>query len=320
MALACATFPLVWVGGLVTTYDAGMAVPDWPNTFGYNLFLYPWQTWLFGPFDLLIEHGHRLLGALVGCLAIGFVVLVFARDRRRGIRIASIVALLLVVIQGILGGIRVRLDERGLAMIHGCFGLGTFGYLAAMVNVTSRYWAEHQRLESSKGSERLRRLCVLMTILVYIQIVLGAMLRHVPVAASPQFFQFAVVFHLLMAGALLVHVILVSRVVGSQFRRERKLVYPTRLLLALFILQLVLGFETWVLKYGWPVWFTDLPIAAGFTIEANSLVQALVTTAHVAVGALIFAASVTLSLRTVRYFRTAPVSAGSGVFFRGFTT
>ena len=68
VVLACATFPLVWVGGLVTTTDAGMAVPDWPNTYGYNLFLYPWQTWLAGPWDLFVEHGHRLLGAAVGLL------------------------------------------------------------------------------------------------------------------------------------------------------------------------------------------------------------------------------------------------------------
>ena len=79
-ALVCATFPLIWVGGLVTTYDAGMAVPDWPNTYGYNLFLYPWQTWIDGPWDLFIEHGHRLFGALVGhaddrVLVVGVLVL-----------------------------------------------------------------------------------------------------------------------------------------------------------------------------------------------------------------------------------------------------
>ncbi len=67
MLLVCATFPLIWIGGLVTTYDAGMAVPDWPNTYGYNLFLYPWQTWVSGPWNLFIEHGHRLFGAVVGC-------------------------------------------------------------------------------------------------------------------------------------------------------------------------------------------------------------------------------------------------------------
>jgi cytochrome c oxidase assembly protein subunit 15 len=52
----CLVWPLIWVGGLVTTYDAGMAVPDWPGTYGYNLFLYPLTTWVYGPFDLLIEH------------------------------------------------------------------------------------------------------------------------------------------------------------------------------------------------------------------------------------------------------------------------
>ena len=67
VVLVCATFPLIWVGGLVTTYEAGMAVPDWPTTYGYNLFLYPWQTWICGPWDLFIEHGHRLLGARWAC-------------------------------------------------------------------------------------------------------------------------------------------------------------------------------------------------------------------------------------------------------------
>src|SRR3954468_18214086 len=82
VALALVTFPLIWVGGLVTTYDAGMAVPDWPGTYGYNLLLYPWTTWIAGPFDLFIEHGHRLLGASAGLLTIAFVIAVFCVDRR----------------------------------------------------------------------------------------------------------------------------------------------------------------------------------------------------------------------------------------------
>ena len=79
----CLVWPLIWVGGLVTTFDAGMAVPDWPATYGYNLFLYPYKTWLLGPFDLFIEHGHRLLGAVVGMVAIGIVIAAFWRDPRR---------------------------------------------------------------------------------------------------------------------------------------------------------------------------------------------------------------------------------------------
>ena len=74
VVLCCATFPLIWVGGLVTTYDAGMAVPDWPSTYGYNLFLYPWTTWLFGPFDLLVEASAILAQILGGGLGVGIFV------------------------------------------------------------------------------------------------------------------------------------------------------------------------------------------------------------------------------------------------------
>ena len=137
--LACATFPLVWVGGLVTTTDAGMAVPDWPNTYGYNLFLYPWQTWLLGPWDLFVEHGHRLLAASRR----------HAHDRsaRRAVATRTIAAgcnglgfaaLALVIFQGVLGGMRVLLDERTLAMLHGCTGPLFFALTVAMVVFTSR--------------------------------------------------------------------------------------------------------------------------------------------------------------------------------------
>src|SRR5947209_3343059 len=95
--LALVTFPLIWVGGLVTSYDAGMAVPDWPGTYGYNLLLYPWQSWIAGPFDLFIEHGHRLLGATAGLLSIALVAVVLLADRRPWLIQASIGALALVI-------------------------------------------------------------------------------------------------------------------------------------------------------------------------------------------------------------------------------
>src|ERR1043165_4509809 len=99
VVLACATFPLVWVGGLVTTTDSGMAVPDWPNTYGYNLFLYPWQTWLLGPWDLFIEHGHRLLGASVGIITIFLVATVWRKEPRAWVRWLSLAALVCVILQ-----------------------------------------------------------------------------------------------------------------------------------------------------------------------------------------------------------------------------
>src|SRR5579885_1906450 len=115
MVLCCATFPLIWVGGLVTTYKAGMAVPDWPTTYGYNLFLYPWQTWLFGPWDLFIEHGHRLLGAVVGMLTLALAGCIWRLDGRPWMRWLALAAVGRVIFQGVLGGMRVRLDARLLA-------------------------------------------------------------------------------------------------------------------------------------------------------------------------------------------------------------
>src|SRR5262245_14107832 len=101
VALALVTFPPIWVGGLVTTYDARMAVPDWPGTYGYKLLRYPWQTWFAGPWDLFIEHGHRLLGATAGIIAIALVTVVLITDRRRWLIAAACGALALVIFQGI---------------------------------------------------------------------------------------------------------------------------------------------------------------------------------------------------------------------------
>ncbi len=140
--LTCATFPLIWVGGLVTTYDAGMAVPDWPSTYGYNLFLYPWQTWVAGPFDLFIEHGHRLLGAVVGVITIGLVLAAFLANRRPWFRAVSVIAILGVIGQGALGGMRVLFDDRQLAMIHGCVGPAFFALTAAIAVFTSSSWRQ----------------------------------------------------------------------------------------------------------------------------------------------------------------------------------
>src|SRR3954470_18775586 len=90
VALALVTLPLIGVGGLVTTYDAGMAVPDWPGTYGRNLLLFPFSKWVAGPFDLFIEHGHRLLGATAGVIAIGLVVSAFATRQTAVVRWLSV--------------------------------------------------------------------------------------------------------------------------------------------------------------------------------------------------------------------------------------
>ncbi len=189
VALVCATFPMIWIGGLVTTYGAGMAVPDWPNTYGYNLFLYPWQTWVFGPWKLFIEHGHRLLGTLVGMIS----------DRLPGFRLvvpAPPVGALagrggawrVLSCQGMLGGMRVVLDEVQLAQIHGCVGPAFFAFTVALAVVTSRRWQQADSSAAAPAVAKIERLALIITFLALLQLVLGSQLRHLPAGAGPATF------------------------------------------------------------------------------------------------------------------------------------
>src|SRR5262249_25293122 len=193
VALALVTFPLIWVGGLVTTYDAGMAVPDWPGTYGYNLLRYPWQAWLAGPWDLFIEHGHRLLGAAAGLLSVALVAAVLFTDRRHWLIAASFGALALVIVQGVLGGARVLFDERLIAMIRGCVGPFFFASLGGLVVLPSRWWQSASFIASPSG-EQIARLAWIAAALVYGQLVVGAVVRHVPLSSPPAIFRVALVF------------------------------------------------------------------------------------------------------------------------------
>ena len=217
--LACATFPLLWVGGLVTTTDAGMAVPDWPSTYGYNLFLYPWQTWLFGPWDLFIEHGHRLLGATVGLLTIALLAGLWLKDKRPWAVRLGFVALALVILQGLLGGMRVLLDERLLAMVHGCTGPLFFALAFCLMVVTSNTWRRNDATVNPLGSH-FRVLATLTFILATLQLGVGAVMRHIPVNAEPGLFANLVRFHLLFAGVLTLHVILLVYLAVRGFREQ----------------------------------------------------------------------------------------------------
>ncbi|HEV3020854.1 MAG TPA: COX15/CtaA family protein [Pirellulales bacterium] len=296
--LACATFPLIWVGGLVTTYGAGMAVPDWPTTYGYNLFLYPWQTWVYGPWDLFIEHGHRLFAAAVGLLTIALAVALWRRDDRPWIRRLGLVAVVGVVAQGALGGLRVRLDQRLLAQIHGCVAPAFFALTAALAVFTSRRWRNGAD-QPSPIDRGIGRLALVTTLLVYAQLLLGSQLRHVSPMADATFFRAAVMLHLFLAAILSLHVAAIFVRAGGR-RSGAWLARPARGLAALIVVQLGLGCAAWVVKYGWPAWLSEYDWAAGYVVSRESPMQALLTTAHVATGSLILAVCVTLTLRAIR--------------------
>jgi cytochrome c oxidase assembly protein subunit 15 len=306
VVLVCATFPLIWVGGLVTTYDAGMAVPDWPTTYGYNLFLYPWQTWVLGPFDLFIEHGHRLLGAVVGLLTIALVAALFRCDARRWVRYLGLLALATVVVQGILGGMRVLMDERLLAQIHASLAPAFFAIATTLAVVTSRPWSTTTNPVSSFS---VTRLATATTALSYVQILLGAALRHMPVFAEGNRFRLIVISHLVLAVAVVGHIIwLACRVATVQWTGISPR-FPAYALVALVLMQVSLGIFAWATNFGWPSWLGGFEWAAAYTVTARSPTQACITTLHQAGGSLILAISTTVMLRAWRAGLDANTSA-----------
>ena len=306
---AVVVFPLIWVGGLVTTTDAGMAVPDWPGTYGYNMFSYPLSTWFFGPWDLFIEHGHRLLASLAGLICIALFAVSFATDSRT-LKFFSGLALVLVILQGVLGGTRVLLDARFVALVHGCLGPAFFAVVVFLVVASSRWWLQVGRRSwwtnnsqslplNEADSSRLgaiweklwtaRSVAAITVVLAYSQLVLGANLRHIPEYADPAQYRVLVWFHVLMALAVVVgSVLLLTRPVGPVpgLRASRWF------LVSVVGLQLVLGLCTWIVKFGWPEWFDGYLLAEHFRIQDKEFTQVTLVTAHVAVGSLILATSV----------------------------
>src|SRR6516165_10287301 len=119
LAAAVCTLPLLYVGGSVTTYRVGLAVPDWPTTFGINMFLYDFWN---APFGVRVEHTHRLYGAAVGLFTILLAGWLLVHDRRRWMKAMGVLALVSVIVQGVLGGTRVTQLSTTLAAIHGVTG------------------------------------------------------------------------------------------------------------------------------------------------------------------------------------------------------
>ena len=196
LATLGATCVLILLGGLVTNTGAALAVPDWPSTFGYNMVLFPWSRMVGG---ILYEHSHRLMGALVGLLTLALAGALWREGGR--LRRLGLVAVAAVVAQGVLGGLRVVLLQDTLAIFHGCLAQAFFALLAVIVLLT----AQRGRVVASPVEPALKGLAVLAAVLVYVQIVFGALLTH------------AGRIDLHLAGAVLVFVLV--PIVTAQLRR-----------------------------------------------------------------------------------------------------
>jgi heme a synthase len=143
---------LICSGGLVTSHEAGMSVPDWPNSFGYNMFLFPISRWVGGVF---FEHTHRLIASGVGLLTVILCIALYRIEDRRWVKTLGLIAVGAVILQGVLGGLRVTENNALLGLFHGCLAQGFFGLMATIALVTSRFWRNLERGGAS-GNERER--------------------------------------------------------------------------------------------------------------------------------------------------------------------
>jgi heme a synthase len=175
--LTCiATLLLICSGGMVTSKNVGLAVPDWPTTFGYNMFLFPVSKWVGG---ILFEHTHRLMGSLVGFLTMILAIWLWLREERRWVRVLGVIAVVGVVVQGVLGGLRVTMMKDQIGIFHACVAQAFLALLVIIALVTTTSWPSIT--DSYSGSKQFWRNKVFafaITAAIYAQLALGATMRH----------------------------------------------------------------------------------------------------------------------------------------------
>lgn len=282
---ACATLCLIFVGGLVTSTGSGLAVPDWPLSFGQ----------VFPPMvgGVLYEHGHRLVAAFVGVLTVTLAVLLSNWEPRAWVRRLGWGALAAVLIQGSLGGLTVLLRlPTSVSVTHACLAQVFFCLTVTIAVCTSPRWLASRQVAVETAVPSLRVLTRVTVGLVFVQLILGALMRHTGAGLAipdyplshgrviPPFESQGVLIHFLHRAGALVVAIAISWTVAhvlNAFRSEAQLRRPAMALFALIMLQLTLG---------------------ALTIWTQRAVTPM--TAHVAVGAAVLATSVILALRTAR--------------------
>lgn len=180
VATACLTFVLLCSGGLVTSKGVGMAVPDWPTTYGYNMFLFPVSRWVGGIF---YEHTHRLIASGIGLMTMILAAGLLAFEPRRWVKIFGIAAFVAVCLQGLLGGLRVTLYKDEIGIFHALLAQSFFAGMAILAIVTGRRFVEGRWADYEPDSA-LRRWALAATALIFLQLGLGATMRHEHIGLS----------------------------------------------------------------------------------------------------------------------------------------
>ena len=285
LLVTSATFVLLIAGALVTSHDAGLATNDWPLSNGQ---VFPKMVG-----NLFWEHGHRLVATTVGLLTIGLNVYLYKCEPRRWVRRLGLIALGTVIAQGLLGGLTVKLMlPLAVSAAHATLAQLFFCIMVSLSIFTSPGWQTDRKTFADKGSVPLRYLAVAATVTIFLQLILGATLRHS--APWDRFLPIELVLaHI--GGAVAVTLILGAAALTALRRQggEKYLTHPARLSLALLVIQLFLGLAAYLTRLASPNDPQPLNPMIGITV------------AHVACGALVFATAIVLTLRAFRILRAS---------------
>jgi len=178
---AVASLLLICSGGMVTSKGVGLAVPDWPTTFGYNMFLFPVSKWIGG---VLFEHTHRLIASTVGFLTIILAIWLWRTEDRPSVKMLGLIAVAGVILQGILGGLRVTMLKDQIGIFHACLAQAFLGLIVLIAMVTTNFWRSlGVNLTGLTGQVsqpllRIKMMAIATTIAIYVQLALGATMRH----------------------------------------------------------------------------------------------------------------------------------------------
>ena len=276
MFTALATFFLIIAGALVTSNDAGLAVPDWPTTL--HTFRMPRMVG-----GVLYEHGHRMIAGFTMLLTLGIAISTWVVDRRRWMKNLALCAFGTIIVQAILGGITVwRFLPPAVSTAHAVVGQTFFCIAVAIALFTGRNWVNEQpKMAVDRRRPSLVTLTLLSIALLYVQLILGGMFRHKGMGWQPH------VIHSLLVVIILTWTAIRVLSYYSQLDALRR---PAILMLGLLITQLCLGFLAFLARVVW---------GADATQPASLLVWS--TVAHVAVGALLLATSVVLAIQAWRH-------------------
>lgn len=291
VTLMVMTLPLLFLGGLVTSHEVGMAVPDWPTTFEENMFTY---NFLDKSFGIKLEHTHRLAGSVIGVITVALSIAIFRYEKRSWVRWLGLATLIGVIAQGVLGGGRVVFNAllgQHLAALHGCIAQAFFALTVIMATITSKWWFDTKPLAHEEGST-VRSISMVLALAFYAQMVLGAIVRHYQGSLW--------IVHLLVGGLLFFASLwLVMLVVLHRPLRER-MGSAVLVLGGGLVAQITLGvvalFLTGIL---------DTEVHGVITSQ-----EALTVTTHLALGSVLFGVSVYLAAASRRLFlKESPAEA-----------